>query len=111
MANTLQKPWGVTVQISEVKIRQISCKNPGEHPAEGHIEIYGPEVAGNEGEGTPRGTLLEFTDFSCKHFHLLFNILLWGGNSCIKKVRLGPKKNRRPIENRHLAPTLKNFTF
>ena len=74
-----------------MKIAQISRKNPGEHPAEGHIEIYGPEVAGNEGEGTPRGTLLEFTDFSCKHFqlHLVMGVL----------------------ENRHLVPTLQNFTF
>ena len=51
MANTLQKPWGVSVQISEVKIRQISCKNPGEHPAEGHIEIYGPRLLGMRARG------------------------------------------------------------
>ena len=43
--------YAVTVQISEVKMPQISRKNPGEHPAEGHIEIYGLRLLGMRARG------------------------------------------------------------
>ena len=43
--------YAVTVQISEVKMPQISRKNPGEHPAEGHIEIYSLRLLGMRARG------------------------------------------------------------